>query len=309
MKFFEAVTKECQLNENGKVLSISSCVLRKLSFNSTSNDILVRKAYSTFEQVAEEKNDLLIIGSPGIGKSIFGLYLFWKYVSTNKPVIYQRSNDCYVFLGEGQYLCIPEIVDCRTHPLVLECNNTERGIPWIFDAVGKHQRVPFRSFAGHKAIVMLSPEHMNYKEYFHECAPSLRCMPVWSMDEIMALRSYHSIEASVVEARYDQFGGIPRYVFASTTGIKFFESEQKAAISNNYLEVFSLQAGNPFPVMSHYIIKLQSSDRDDFLTYHIEFTTDYVRHQVYQQLSTPRLSPTIPFSASRHLRGALSVSV
>ena len=297
MKFFEALTKECQLNENGKVLSISSYVLRKLSFNSTGNVILVRKAYSTFEQVAEEKNDLLIIGNPGTGKSMFGLYLFWKYVSTNKPVIYQRPNACYVFLGKGQYLCIPKIDDCRTHPLVLECN-AERGIPWIFDAIGNHQRVPFGSFAGHKAIVVSSPEHMNYKVYFRECAPSRRCMPVWSMDEIMELRSYHSIEASVVEDRYDRFGGIPRIVFASTTSIEVFESEQKAAISNNYFDVFSLQAGNSFPVMSHYIIKLQSTDRDGFQTYDVEFTTDYVRQQVYQQLKVTELSSMINFVQS-----------
>ena len=67
------------------------------------------------------------------------------------------------------------------------------------------------------------------------------------------------------------------YAFASTTSIQVFESEQKAAISNNYLKVFSLMAGNMFPDVSHYIIKLQSTDRDGFQTYDIEFTTDYVR--------------------------------
>ena len=30
------------------------------------------------------------------------------------------------------------------------------------------------------------------------------------------------------------------------------------------------------PDMSHYIIKLQSTDRDGFQTYDIEFTADYV---------------------------------
>ena len=47
-----------------------------------------------------------------------------------------------------------------------------------------------------------------------------------------------------------------------------------------------------FPDMS---IKLQSTDRDGFQTYDIEFTTDYVRWQVYKQLKDTELSSIINF--------------
>ena len=181
---------------------------------------------------------LVISGSPGIGKSWFGLY-FLHYLatagSTTPYVVWEASleNRRYLFsAGEvavGDLRAFADVLQdraawCANHAL----NRTPYAGPAPASA-----RPPFIRATGRylvdeavppgpvrckaRTLLFSSPKRENYRLLLKAVASSIRYMPVWSKAEIEECRQLMygddtSRSVAAVQNAFNRWGGIPRYV-------------------------------------------------------------------------------------------------
>ena len=60
-------------------------------------DMYIRAVYEEFYDLVRQCQKVLVIGNPGIGKSLFGIYLLHRMIKEGVPVVYFRSPCFYYF--------------------------------------------------------------------------------------------------------------------------------------------------------------------------------------------------------------------
>ena len=99
----------------------------------------------------------------------------------------------------------------------------------------------------------------------------------WSRSEIDALASLHTISLQDVQARWELFGGVPRYVFAGDN-YQYFVARRKQEISNFSIQSLCLAFCNrKDPKDSHMILH-------EYSTLDVKFASKVTRREVFNYL-------------------------
>ena len=148
----------------------------------------------------------IIFGSPGIGKSSFGLYALFRALREGRTVVYASGplKETYVLSRSGVRNCYPWFAwpapEVRDPNTVLICDSVQPPVCAAF------------------TLLVTSPK----KDIWYSFAKSPGCrrlfFPVFSADEIEAMRAacYPTVDdVDGVLERYERWGGVPRYVLGN----------------------------------------------------------------------------------------------
>ncbi|CAN0454092.1 unnamed protein product, partial [Ectocarpus sp. 8 AP-2014] len=177
--------------EMGSKLSIRSCYkdLSKIIIDGAINDSM---------------DNIVVTGTPGIGKSVFGYYLLYLLRLEGKTVVFEQKEKWYRFSDEG-------VVQGRFETFSDAGFLNDPAGWYLSDPEGK----PREGFTG-ITVVLVSPEKDKTNEFLKQDTACLLFMPVWSEDELLEYRRIFSPDArSVNDVRkaFEKVGGVARAVF------------------------------------------------------------------------------------------------
>lgn len=162
------------------------------------------------DQILKGNIQIPISGTPGIGKSLFFIYLLFRIIQSLEDdwspyvIIYQSSKDFFEYnLSSG---FVAKLKYDRAFHMVHERTD----IWYIID--GQYSE-PLTSIC--PTIYLASPRSKYLSEYCKK--KHLFYFPVWHEDEIWECRNlcYSDIPDEVVFNRFRRYGGIPRHIYFS----------------------------------------------------------------------------------------------
>lgn len=191
-----------------------------------------------FEAVAQKSKDICVYtGSPGIGKSMFAIYVLWRLLATDTAIAASsvRTLGATVALASAN-----SDVECATDAKIKEwrdkqdvfacfiksvsqgwyircngevsqgANTTSQDI--VFWDVQEPSPIPTTLVRG---FSFASPAKLRIHEPGKQRNVQMLIMPPWSLDELQLLRRacYPQTTVEEVQTLYQMIGGKPRYIF------------------------------------------------------------------------------------------------
>ncbi|DBA01932.1 TPA: LOW QUALITY PROTEIN: hypothetical protein N0F65_006665 [Lagenidium giganteum] len=146
---------------------------------------------------------VLVVGSPGIGKSVFDLYLLIRYMADKKDVAYHPADEsviCYfTWSSENGY----EVTDTP---------RSGRTYDGLFD--GNERGGALRLGEFKRTFLFSSPHIRNFSEFVKSLCWKVAMNP-WTNDECRKLAHIVGFNERIVLDRFGDIGGRPRYLFSS----------------------------------------------------------------------------------------------
>ncbi|OQR95950.1 crinkler (CRN) family protein [Thraustotheca clavata] len=246
-------------------------------FPSGETNVFIRPCYTkllklTWDLINGENSHLVILGSPGIGKTFFGFVLLHQLAHLNLTVVYEHgpSKNRYLFtqtnVFKGSLNDFDLIVDNESTFYLIDGNRPKQ-------TTGK-------------AILLTSPRKKIYGE-FKKFKCNKRYMPVWSNDEILKCHAlaYNHLDKVAVERCFVRWGGIASYVLDAANIVKQEDLEKAiaAVVDIGYLRTacgqLDLHEKNACHRLMHIRVK------EDFTSDYFVFASDYVADAIIQRLA------------------------
>jgi hypothetical protein len=180
--------------------------------SSTLNRLFVRGSYKSIaSSIQSGIKKSIITGTPGIGKSLFLIYLLWKLVKAGKRVLFVYHPDTIYYDGKGgvfELTSLPSVVDHSFWSSDLWC---------LFDAKGKKEEhlsaFPYEMCT---FVLSTSPRRELINDFKKPPRPQVFYMPIWTEDELKTISPDFTTGTGWLD-RFKILGGIPRYVLEDTT--------------------------------------------------------------------------------------------
>ena len=211
VQFFNSICNAVE-TDGGPWLSFGNNIMPDTSLNS----LYIRECYQTIAESILEGNGshkAIITGTPGIGKSLFLIYLLWNLVKRGERVllIYHPFNIYYDGKGgvfEFDSGRLPSGIDYSFWNKTLWC---------LFDAKGMCEAKLYHLPVGKSTfIVSTSPRRDLVNEFKKPPEPQIFYMPIWTKDELEVIAPLFP-KAIEWQNRFEILGGIPRHVLEATT--------------------------------------------------------------------------------------------
>jgi hypothetical protein len=179
------------------------------------NKMYIRNCYRTIASSIFKTgiNKAIITGTPGIGKSIFLIYLLWKLVKEGKRVLFIYHPFNIYYDGKGGVFRFsnsrwPPDGDDSFWNDTLWC---------LFDAKFKNEThlgdLPVETCS---FVLATSPRRQMVNDFKKPPVPQVFYMPTWTEDEVEAIAPLFP-SANEWRSRLKILGGIPRHVLEVTT--------------------------------------------------------------------------------------------
>ncbi|CAM9617120.1 unnamed protein product [Pylaiella littoralis] len=206
---FGAALTGAALTENTLTLANGTFFLGKSACRSK---IFVRHCYNeTFQLIrksAAQRNDgttpkIVIVGTPGIGKSVFGFFLLYQLRLEGRTVVFDREGSWYRFSDEGSV--VGELSSLKTAGFFDDDNTW-----YLSDPKFRPEK-----FLNLPTVVFVSPKIGRTEEFLKMDMSEEFCMAPWGEDELMECRRliFPEISEHEVQRRFDIVGGVARVVF------------------------------------------------------------------------------------------------
>ena len=180
---------------------------------SSLNRLYIRDSYKTIESsIKPGINKSIITGSPGIGKSLFMIYLLWKLVKAGKRVLFIYHPHTIYYDGHNGVFHCPE----GPLPSSNELSFWSADLWCLFDA--KEQgpsdlgRFPYEYCT---FVLSTSPRREMINDFKKPPPPQIFYMPLWNEDELTTIATAFPGVNDWME-RFRILGGIPRHVLEVT---------------------------------------------------------------------------------------------
>jgi hypothetical protein len=179
-----------------------------------------------------------VTGNPGIGKSRSMKYLLKLLLEAKETVVYESRNNISVFCfipnkEDGNY----QVFKCSLKyfdPFMPLLND-----PNTFHLIDLSDHSPHIIESCARTIATASPRtYYENKEFKQSNQAERFLMPVWRKEEIIPLITKFSVEnkkflsLNEFEKRFEIFGGIIRYIFASKSRLSRFQNDIEAFIDD-----------------------------------------------------------------------------
>ena len=180
--------------------------------SSTLNRLYIRESYETIaSSIQPGINKAIITGTPGIGKSLFMIYLLWKLVKAGKRVLLIYHPHTIYYDGKGG------VFELSDFPLVTNRDFWNADLWCLFDAKGKKEvhlsALPYPTCT---FVLSMSPRREMVNDFKKPPHPQIFYMPLWNEIELETI-SVSFPEVGDWRERFRVLGGIPRHVLEGTT--------------------------------------------------------------------------------------------
>jgi len=176
------------------------------------NMFYIRESYRAIAQsIKSGRNKVIITGTPGIGKSIFIIYLFWKLVKEGKRVLFIYHPDQVYYDGNGGLFYVNTIPSSGDRVF---WNDT---LWCLFDAKSKEAKdlnaLPYELCT---FVLSTSPRREMLNDFRKPPVPQVFYMPLWTKAELEKIAPLFP-NANEWPYRFEILGGIPRRVLEDTS--------------------------------------------------------------------------------------------
>ncbi|CAM9895128.1 unnamed protein product, partial [Ectocarpus sp. 4 AP-2014] len=169
-------------------------------------------------------NNIVVTGTPGIGKSVFGYYLLYLLRRDGKTVVFEQKGKWYRFSDEG-------VVQGRFETFS-DAGFLDDPAGWyLSDPEGK----PREGFTG-VTVVLVLPGNDKTNQFLKQDDACLLIMPVWSEDELLECRRIifpHVRSVNDVKKAFEKVGGVARAVLRPRTFARQVEEMERATSKVN----------------------------------------------------------------------------
>jgi hypothetical protein len=188
----------------------------KLMPDTNLNQLFIRESYKTIASSILEGNGshkAIITGTPGIGKSVFLVYLLWKLVKDGKRVLFIYHPFKIYYDGKGGVFRFAS----GNLPLDNDDSFWNETLWCLFDAKGKNEANLYEfPISLCKFILSTSPRREMVNDFKKPPVPDCFYMPIWTEAELEAIAQFFP-HATKWRERFSVLGGIPRHVLEDTT--------------------------------------------------------------------------------------------
>ena len=236
-----------------------------------------------------QQRKFVVMGTPGIGKSAFGLYVLWRALRAGRTVIYKtRKRDGKAFLfRDGRVFDVQRIVSL---PEISEPSTI-----LIVDGMEAPSENAF-------TVLITSPLRERWKEFVKTEGVQQLVFPVFSLKEVRELRavafeSKSGCDETSVMERYAKWGGSVRHVLTHPDPHWQLDLASNAAnMTLKHLKLScGLEAKNQAAIAQHNVLHLKAVCELDDCTLrpadagfydfsHGELASLFVQELVYKQL-------------------------
>lgn len=242
-------------------------------------DIYVRKCYEDLAKLVREceKSKVLLIGTPGIGKTAFADYFMWCLAKDGISFVCEGRGESASKHSGGMKTYVPDI----KQPGLFSDN--------MWYIVDGQEPTLNRGIKGHTLLVT-SPNRANWYQW-SKTGCNILFAPLWSYDEIEKCRElcYPEVQHGlgrrgyVVYGRelYDKWGGVPRYLLSDLT-LEAHNLLEGTITSSDPAKLFEF-AEKQLEIkegasMCHRVVHMVANN--DYKNFRYEFASAYVRDAV-----------------------------
>jgi hypothetical protein len=235
------------------------------------NKIYIRECYKELYEIIKSKssNYFSILGTPGIGKTCFGLYCMYRLLEDKKNIVYQNS----VF-GENVFIYFSyftkEVYITNGYSSIVPFLNDKKGTIYVCDAV---KPIIFEKGT---TILVTSTRREIYKNYHKFGTSVVRYMPVWTLEELMKLSTFEEINES-----FRIIGGIPRQILEKDT--KHLKIDLESAIFDIVIDKLAEYDGSTDEAEDVRSLLLHIIVDDDYEKKYITFASKYIKDKLYDK--------------------------
>jgi hypothetical protein len=241
----------------------------------------------TMARIRGGSRGMAILGTPGIGKSMFSFYVLWRlcqeypdgvfvYDRLNRPVLMfhrqtvLRSGSYFGFIDELEKKSTWYLVDGKP-PMHVQA----------------------------KTLLFTSPRKHNFHEFLKRVNEVDQAyMPVWSLEELQNARAlcHFQVTETDVLMKFERFGGSARFVLASQATETLLINLDSAIASSDIrkLWTYSGELASPDDI-THMAIHVIVDEREKYIWTHVEYASAYVLSQVQARLDQRDLEDAARF--------------
>ncbi|RYE82076.1 MAG: hypothetical protein EOO65_05970, partial [Methanosarcinales archaeon] len=227
----------------------------------------------------QPQTQLVITGTPGIGKSAFGMYLLHRALNAGKTVVFVRNEQAvgvpHVTVFHDGAVWGALSID-HVNGLVLD-----RNVVYLYD--GERPAT-----LGYNTILITSPDKSLWTK-FEKTGARLRYFPVFSLHELLQLQQLQpSISPEEVCERYDLAGGSARLVMNKLSEKENFAALDERACGITPSVLMKLHASPRVLAkeeMVHHLIHYKV-DREIFFITGVAFASEQVRRMCEEHAKT-----------------------
>ena len=260
--------------------------------------IYVRAAYEELhaELNRRSKQQYVVIGNPGIGKSCFALYVLYKALKNKTRVVFQHQRTDTIYYFDPLESKAYKVNNGRACDYLISISP----IIYLYDCATKSRA---RTLLFRNVVVFSSPNHSNYADVLKDGALKIY-MPVWSLEEIDHLhsKSYPSIPVDHVKHYYEVFGGIPRYIFGNGDKevAKSRQNDLEAYCTAFTVEMLYQLGMQQFRteyshLLFHLVITKKDDGSHDYFSCSMDFASQFVAERVYKTLKEKEKEECVRF--------------
>ena len=229
-----------------------------------SNCIFVRSFYKElFDRFMEEKKTVLL-GNPGIGKSMFQYYLLWRLCKDKSEI----TDVVFRQLGPNLYMYLLRKKTAYIVRLTMGCTvqffkGWSKTPIYLFDPQ-QEECAPFIKFAPICMYFLSVRRESKYHEYKKQegFSRSLYMSP-YTLQELVHIQKYAAdpkFDEQLVCDRFNHIGGLIRYVFCSESMYVEYKAESQYTLQNlKESDVSCLELFKRVSAVTHHLMHLHSS--------------------------------------------------
>ncbi|KAL8002397.1 hypothetical protein Plhal703r1_c15g0072091 [Plasmopara halstedii] len=231
MEDVEALVKKLNGGDELKVGKLLETPIIILGL-SISKGLYIRKEYWDLYNIIEQQlrsdsslRRILVVGSPGIGKSVFGLFLLLLFMTKHKDVAYRPLNRSLIYFTWR--------TDCYVSSFTPHAGRTYDG---FFDGNEAGEAL-WLHVLFKRAFLFASPRTGNYNEFVKTKCFKV-CMNPWTKSECETFAdAIHLDDQDEWIRKFRLVGGKPRLVFASSEDFDDLLQRVKSDIPSNINEL------------------------------------------------------------------------
>ncbi|OAJ37371.1 hypothetical protein BDEG_21402 [Batrachochytrium dendrobatidis JEL423] len=254
------------------------------------NKLYVRKCYKdVFElllaQIGDKKESFAISGTPGIGKSLFFVYILYRLIKGSRKKTLSLKPNRIVYQVGSTYECfdLQQQFVARTTRFDAEELVRKQDTFYVIDGRTSEPLVS-------SCIVLFisSPRSEWYKEFVKQKMAKEWYFPVWTLDELQAcwLHCYPGLKIETFNERYRIYGGVARSVFDTSS-----DPIKKALADVNAVKgTQSIGELTKAFTTSHTLLHVIVSDDGKYELLHLDIASKYVGEKLWQRHSSQMIT-------------------
>ena len=284
-KPFALALDDATLDESGRMLTTEKGSFKRNKDAEVWNDkkFYVRKCYQPIADLMFEKNPptMSLLGSSGIGKSNFVIYLIWRRFQDPELIkfpIFLHNGDDIICFKKGEE---PLEVDVRT------LKTAPRQALYVMDAsIDVERRVQCQSLwitsARRPGSPAFNTEHFKHAD---NCGGRF-FMPPWTLEEMLddEVMPLHGLPREIVEERFGFFGGTARLVLRKEKSETMYDKERLEAALSSADALSTLKISSDMKFISkntHLLLKMYP--KRNFSSFDVNVSSPHVCQELVKR--------------------------